>query len=120
TNFRFGQPFFLEPNVDELLWRTDVKDNFSIVSGNHTIKVGGEWLHTLNDQVFRGFFTSRYIFDNVAGFLRYASPAALNGFGPTVGECFNGAGAFTGWVTQGAPFNQTGVAVSSGCVPLLL
>src|SRR5689334_5530040 len=33
--FRFGFPFFLEPNVDELLWRTQVKDNFSIVSGNH-------------------------------------------------------------------------------------
>src|SRR5256714_12027428 len=27
TTFRFGFPFFLEPNVDELLWRTDVKDN---------------------------------------------------------------------------------------------
>ena len=32
--FRFGNPFFLEPNVDELLWRTQVKDNFSIISGN--------------------------------------------------------------------------------------
>jgi Carboxypeptidase regulatory-like domain/TonB-dependent Receptor Plug Domain len=119
TNFRFGQPFFLEPNVDELLWRTDVKNNFSIVTGNHTVKFGGEWLHTLNDQVFRGFFTGRYIFDNVAGFLRYASPAAAGGFGPTVGECFN-AGVFTGWVTQGAPFNQTCPAGSSVGGPLLL
>lgn len=120
TNFRFGQPFFLEPNVDELLWRTDVKDNFSIVTGNHTIKFGGEWLHTLNDQVFRGFFTGRYIFDNVAGFLRYASPAAAGGFGPTVGECFTTAGVFTGWVTQGAPFSQTCPAGSSVGGPLLL
>src|SRR5262249_43050673 len=56
TTFRFGNPFFLGPTVDETLWRTDLKDNFSIVSGNHTIKFGGEWLHTLNDQVFRGFF----------------------------------------------------------------
>src|SRR6185295_6756282 len=23
------------------------------------------------------------------------------------GECFNSAGAFTGWITQGPPFNQT-------------
>src|SRR5262249_48152372 len=38
TTFRFGNPFFLAPTVDELLWRTDLKDNFSIVSGNHTIK----------------------------------------------------------------------------------
>ena len=38
--------------------------------------MGGEWMHTLNDQVFRGFFTGRYLFDSVTGFLRYASPAA--------------------------------------------
>jgi len=41
TTFRFGHPFFLGPTVDELLWRTDVKDNFSIVSGNHNVKFGG-------------------------------------------------------------------------------
>lgn len=91
TTFRFGAPFFLGPNVDELLWRTHVKDNFSIVSGNHTIKFGGEWIHTLNDQVFRGFFQGRYLFDSVTGFLRYASPAALGpGFGPDAGRCANG------------------------------
>src|SRR5690349_4908654 len=91
TTFRFGFPFFLEPTVDELLWRTQAKDNFSIVTGNHTVKVGGEWLHTLNDQVFRGFFTGRYIFDSVTGFLRYASPASLGrGFGPTVAGCSDG------------------------------
>lgn len=90
TTFRFGNPFFLEPNVDELLWRTQVKDNFSIISGNHTIKVGGDWLHTMNDQVFRGFFTGRYIFDSVTGFLRYASPAAPGGFGPGTVGCSNG------------------------------
>ena len=88
--FRFGFPFFLEPNVDELLWRTQVKDNFSIITGNHTIKVGGDWLHTLNDQVFRGFFTGRYIFDTVTGFLRYASPAAPGGFGPNTVGCSDG------------------------------
>jgi hypothetical protein len=104
--FRFGFPFFLEPNVDELLWRTQVKDNFSIVSGNHNIKVGGDWLHTLNDQVFRGFFTGRYLFDSVTGFLRYASPAAANGFGPNSARC-NGENGSVTWITQGAPFNQT-------------
>src|SRR5258706_6792397 len=56
TTFRFGAPFFLGPTIDELIWRTDLKDNFSIVHGSHTLKFGGEWLHTLNDQVFRGFF----------------------------------------------------------------
>jgi outer membrane receptor protein involved in Fe transport len=86
-SFRFGNPFFLQPNVDELTWRTQVKDNFSIISGNHTIKFGGEWLHTLNNQTFRGFFTGRYLFDSVAGFLRYASPAAPGGFGPRTVTC---------------------------------
>jgi outer membrane receptor for ferrienterochelin and colicin len=120
TTFRFGHPFFLNPNVDELLWRTHLKDNFSIVTGNHNVKFGGEWLHTLNEQVFRGFFQGRYIFDSVSGFLRYASPAAAGGFGPSVGECFNGAGAFTGLVTTAAPFSQACPAGSTVGGPLLL
>ena len=90
TTFRFGAPFFLGPTIDELLWRTDVKDNFSIVTGNHNVKFGGEWLHTLNDQVFRGFFQGRYIFDSVTGFLRYASAPAPGGFGPNTIGCSNG------------------------------
>lgn len=121
TTFRFGHPFFLNPTIDELLWRTHVKDNFSIVAGSHNVKLGGEWLHTINDQVFRGFFQGRYIFDSVTGFLRYASTPAAGGFGPNTGECFsNATGAFTGWVTQFAPFNQTCPAGSSVGGPLLL
>ncbi len=112
-SFRFGNPFFLQPNVDELLWRTHLKDNITIVSGNHTIKAGGEWLHSLNDQVFRGFFTGRYLFDSVTGFLRYASPQAAGGFGPTVLECVDATGVTT-WRTSGlgeacpAGFNVAG------------
>ncbi len=89
--FRFGNPFFLAPSIDELIWRVQVKDNFSLVRGRHTYKIGGEWLHTLNDQVFRGFFTGRYLFDSVTGFLRYASPAAPGGFGPRTVGCSNGS-----------------------------
>jgi hypothetical protein len=89
--FRFGNPFFLQPGVDELIWRAQVKDNLSLVRGTHTFKVGGEWMHTLNDQVFRGFFTGRYLFDGVTGFLRYASPAAPGGFGPGTVGCSNGS-----------------------------
>jgi hypothetical protein len=112
TTFRFGHPFFLNPTVDELLWRTDVKDNFSIVTGNHNVKFGGDWLHTLNDQVFRGFFQGRYIFDSVTGFLRYASPAAPGGFGPNAVGCSNGA-----YVTAPAPC-PVGTTATGG--PLLL
>ena len=89
-NFRFGDPFFLQPNVDETVWRTQLKDNLSIVRGGHTWKMGGEWMHTMNDQVFRGFFTGRYLFDSVEGFLRYSSPAAAGGFGPRTMGCSGG------------------------------
>jgi hypothetical protein len=88
TTFRFGNPFFL--GVDEKFWRTQIRDSFSIISGRHNLKFGGEWMHSLNDQVFRGFFNGRYIFDSVAGFLRYASPAAPGGFGPQTVGCSNG------------------------------
>ncbi len=89
--FRFGSPFFLGPNVDETFWRAQFKNNFSIVAGDHTTKFGGEWLHSRNSQVFRGFFQGRYIFDSVTGFLRYASPASLGaGFGPDAGRCPDG------------------------------
>jgi hypothetical protein len=109
-SFRFGNPFFLQPAVDELIWRTDVKDNFSIVSGNHTVKFGGEWIHTLNSQVFRGFFTGRYLFNTVTGFLRYASPASLGaGFGPNAGQCSNGT-----WTDLNAP------TCADAITPLLL
>jgi hypothetical protein len=115
-SFRFGSPFFMQPNVDELLWRTHAKDNFSIISGNHNVKFGGEWVHTLNDQVFRGFFTGRYLFDSTAGFLRYASPAAPGGFGPNVQECATTAGVIS-WVT--AP-TACPVGTTSTGGPLLL
>jgi len=109
TTFRFGNPFFLAPNVDEVVKRMQVKNNFSIVSGGHTIKTGGEWQHTNNVQVFRGFFEGRYIFDSVTGFLRYASPAAAGGFGPLTIGCSNGsyvtapAGCPAGTTTTGGP-----------------
>ena len=81
----------MQPNVDELIWRTQIKDNVSIVRGGHMFKMGGEWMHTLNDQVFRGFFTGRYLFEGVEGFLRYTSPAAPGGFGPMTAGCSNGS-----------------------------
>jgi outer membrane receptor protein involved in Fe transport len=90
-SFRFGNPYFLQPGVDELIWRTQFKDNLSVVWGRHTVKVGGEWMHTLNDQVFRGFFTGRYLFDSVTGFLRYASAPAPGGFGPYALGCSDGS-----------------------------
>jgi hypothetical protein len=102
TTFRFGHPFFLGPNIDETFKRFQVKDNFSIIKGKHNIKFGGDWLHSMNAQVFRGFFQSRYIFDSVTGFLRYSATPAVDGYGPTAAQCWDGV-----YVTLGAPFNQT-------------
>src|SRR5262245_17272213 len=91
TTFRFGNPFFLGPNIDELFQRFQIRDNFSIVAGNHTVKMGGDWTHSNNAQVFRGFFESRYIFDSVPSFLRYTAPASLGpGYGPRAAACANG------------------------------
>jgi hypothetical protein len=122
-DFRFGQPFFLEPKVDEIFYRTDIRDNFSIVKGKHTFKVGGEWIHSRNTQVFRGFFTGRYIFDSVTGFLHYASPASMGtGFGPTAAECADGTftdiSLVTGITTSSNGKCPNGTAFTGG--PLLL
>ena len=108
-SFRFGNPFFLGPNIDELFQRWQLKDSFSIISGNHTVKMGGDWTHSNNAQVFRGFFKGRYIFDSVVGFLRYASTGT--GFGPNIGRCGNGT-----WATIGSSCAGGG----SPTTPLLL
>jgi outer membrane receptor protein involved in Fe transport len=91
TTFRFGNPFFLNPTIDEVFQRFQVRDNFSLIAGRHTVKFGGEYLRSKNVQVFRGFFTGRYIFDSVVGFLRYTSAPAAGGFGPQTVGCSNGA-----------------------------
>ena len=101
-SFRFGNPFFLQPNVDELIWRTQLRNNLSIISGSHTVKFGGEWMHTLNDQIFRGFFTGRYLFSSVSGFLRYASPASADGYGPNTVSCSTPTFSSTTFVTAPA------------------
>src|SRR5437660_3286746 len=73
-NFRFGEPFFMEPGVDELIYSSDIRDNFSLIKGKHTWKTGGEWTHTRNSQISRGFFTGGYTFDDVSGFRHCATP----------------------------------------------
>src|SRR5712664_2862283 len=114
NSFRFGQPFFLEPTVDELFYRTDIRDNFSLIRGKHTFKFGGEWIHSRNTQIFRGFFTGRYIFSDVVGFLHYASPASMgDGFGPGTIVCADGS---YGDRTNGCPSGAAATPFS----PMLL
>lgn len=116
TTFRFGNPFFLGPKVDETFWRTQIKDNLSWLAGKHNVKLGMDWVHSNNAQVFRGFFEGRYIFDSVSSFLRYASPAAPGGFGPSTVECQT-AGGVISYVTLPTPC-PAGTTTNGG--PLLL
>ena len=91
-SFRFGQPFFLGPGATETFYHLDFKDNFSLVVGKHTLKMGGEFLYSHNVQIFDGFALGRYIFTGTSGFLHYATPASVgNGYGPNVVQCPNGA-----------------------------
>jgi len=53
----------LNPNVDETIWRTQLRDNFSIVHGKHNFKFGGGLVAHEQLSGVRGFFTGRYIFD---------------------------------------------------------
>ena len=117
TNFRFGQPFFLEPKIDELFYRTDIRDNFSLIKGKHTWKFGGEWIHSRNSQIFRGFFTGRYIFDSTVGFLHYATPGGT-GFGRTAAECADGTFTDLSLLTNNDTTCPNGSAFTGG--PLLL
>ncbi|HXC96841.1 MAG TPA: carboxypeptidase regulatory-like domain-containing protein [Edaphobacter sp.] len=90
-SFRFGQPFFLGPGASETFYHLDFKDNFSLVLGKHTLKMGAEYLYSHNVQIFDGFALGRYIFTGTSGFLHYATPvSAGNGFGPNTVQCPNG------------------------------
>ena len=75
-SFRFGQPFFLGPGASETFWHLQFKDNFSLILGKHTIKMGGEFIYSKNTQIFDGFALGRYIFGSTTGFLHYATPAS--------------------------------------------
>ncbi len=72
-SFRFGQPFFLGPGASETFWHLQFKDNFSLILGKHTIKMGGEFIYSKNTQIFDGFALGRYIFGSTTGFLHYAT-----------------------------------------------
>lgn len=107
-SFRFGQPFFLGPGASETFYHLDFKDNFSLIVGKHTFKVGGEYLYSHNVQVFDGFALGRYIFGSTTGFLHYATPSSVKGaFGPNVQSCSDGSyttgSCPTGTINFGSP-----------------
>lgn len=102
TAFRFGRPFFLPvPEVDT---RYQFTDNFSIIRGEHSLKLGFDFNRTRTSQTFIGFARGRYIFASVEAFQAYLNnPANFGGlllflqFAPLGGRTVEQAGtqAFT-------------------------
>ena len=97
TAFRFGRPFFLPvPEVDT---RWQFTDNFSILRGAHSIKMGFDFNRTHTSQTFIGFGRGRYIFSSVEAFQDYLnSPSNFGGlllylqFAPLGGRTVEEAG----------------------------
>jgi Carboxypeptidase regulatory-like domain/TonB-dependent Receptor Plug Domain len=90
--YRFGMPFFIP--VEYYDTRTQLLDNFSIVTGNHLIKVGAEWNRVVSKQTFLGFANGRFIFSSTDGFLNYTA-------NPNYVECSGGATSQTGTCPAG-------------------
>ena len=88
SSYRFGEPFFLP--VEYYDTRLQVTNNYSIIKGRHTIKVGGEFNRVTSVQTFIGFANGRYIFGSTDGFLNYVRQ------GPRYVECSNGTSNATG------------------------
>lgn len=83
-SYRFGRPFFLPVPSDDV--RFQFTDNFTVISGNHSIKFGADINRVKVSQTFIGFARGRYIFaaptiaEAITGFQNYingTSAAAL-------------------------------------------
>jgi hypothetical protein len=99
--YRFGMPYFIP--VEYYDTRTQLLDNFSIVTGNHAIKVGVEWSRVVSKQTFIGFANGIWKFSSTDGFLNYAA-------NPNYVECNNPAG--TAFSTSPNGTCPTGTAVT--------
>ncbi|HEV8610492.1 MAG TPA: TonB-dependent receptor [Thermoanaerobaculia bacterium] len=85
--YRVGMPFFIPVKYYDT--RTQLLDNFSIVTGDHSIKVGGEWNRVVSKQTFLGFANGIWKFSSTQGFLNYAANSNYV-------ECSGGATSQTG------------------------
>ncbi len=82
-SYRFGRPFFLPVPSDDV--RLQFTDNFTIIRGNHNIKLGVDINHTDVSQTFIGFARGRYIFaaptisQAITGFQNYINGVNVSG-----------------------------------------
>ena len=90
--FRFGNPFFLQPGVDELHLARAVQGQLLGRAGPpHRSRWAASGCTRSTTRCSADSSPGRYLFDSVTGFLRYASPAAPGGFGPRTVACSNGS-----------------------------
>jgi hypothetical protein len=102
-------PFFIPVKYYDT--RFQILDNFSIVTGQHSIKLGFEWNRVDSVQTFIGFANGRWIFSSTDGFLNYAHNSHYV-------ECSNGTSSPNGTCPAGTTitgpvlyfFQQTGVS----------
>lgn len=82
-SYRFGRPFFLPVPSDDV--RVQFTDNFTVISGNHTLKFGADFNRTKVSQTFIGFARGRYIFaagdidTAIANFIDYIDGKSASG-----------------------------------------
>ncbi|MEZ5425049.1 MAG: TonB-dependent receptor [Pyrinomonadaceae bacterium] len=108
-SYRFGRPFFLPVPSDDV--RLQFTDNFTVITGNHTIKFGADINRLRTSQTFIGFARGRYIFaagtiaDAIQGFQDYINGVNTDAlqlylqFAPIGNRSVEEAGtqAFTQW-----------------------
>src|SRR5690348_8716301 len=63
----FGTNIFLPSKT--IMRRYEVADNFSLIRGKHSIKVGGNFLYRGNHTESDTFFPGRFVFGNLPGFI---------------------------------------------------
>lgn len=82
-SYRFGRPFFLPVPSDDV--RLQFTDNFTIIKGNHNVKLGVDINRTRVSQTFIGFARGRYIFaaptiaQAITGFQNYINNVSVAG-----------------------------------------
>jgi outer membrane receptor protein involved in Fe transport len=90
--YRFGMPFFIPVIYDDTRWQ--FLDNFTVLTGDHTIKAGVEYNKTEAFQTFIGFANGLYKFLSTDGFLNFAN-------NPSYVECSDGSSSQDGTCPAG-------------------
>jgi hypothetical protein len=91
-SYRFGMPFFIPVIYDDTRWQ--FVDNFTWLTGSHTVKAGVEYNQTEAFQTFVGFGNARFIFGSTDGFLNYID-------NPLYLECSDGSSSDVGVCPEG-------------------